>query len=419
MLCKAPQKHAAKRVNLPLFIAGCLAAVALINPAVAETRQQENTQTSGEFDQCLVELGETAVAAGVSRQTADQVMAGVEKVERVIELDRGQPEFTTTFADYLNRRVNQDRIQSGRELLKTHRQLLNRVSRETGVPAPYLLAFWGLETNFGSYFGKMSVPSSLATLACDQRRSQFFTRQWVAALQIIDEGAIPADQMEGSWAGAMGHVQFMPTVFLEHAVDADGDGKRDLWNSLPDAMMSAGRFLESMGWDGEYRWGREVRLPEDFDYSLSDGRKLPLTEWRSMGITDAFGQALAPADIKASLIVPTGHRGPAFLVYQNFGVIMGWNRSEFYAIAVGHLADRIAGAGGLQTPPPEDLPALSRQQIMDLQQVLEDQGYDPGPVDGILGSGTRNAIREFQKSNNLVADGYPGTRVLEVAGIEA
>ncbi len=187
-------------------------------------------------------------------------------------------------------------------MLAEHRELLNRVTAETGVPAPpYLAAFWGgLETNYGSYFGKMQVPSALATLACDARRSSFFAEQLIAALRIIDEGAIPADQMEGSWAGAMGHVQFMPTVFLKHAVDADGDGRRDLWNSLPDAMMSAGRFLQSMGWDGDYRWGgREVLLPDNFDFSLADGRRLALADWRKMGgITDAFGNRLANEPIE-------------------------------------------------------------------------------------------------------------------------
>ena len=394
---------------------GLLLSLAFI-PAAASTNNTENVSPA-DFAECLVRLERTAVEAGVSPKTASGVMAKVSHVDRVIELDRRQPEFTTTFADYLNRRVNDDRIQKGRQLLFTHRDLLNRVTRETGVPAPYLVAFWGLETNFGSYFGKMSVPDSLATLACDQRRSDFFTKQLVAALQIIDEGAIPADEMEGSWAGAMGHMQFMPTVFLKHAVDADGDGRRDLWNSLPDAMMSAGRFLESMGWDGDYRWGREVLLPDNFDFSLSDGRRLPLTEWRNMGIKDAFSRPLAQGDIKAKLIVPASHRGPAFLVYQNFDVIMGWNRSEFYAIAVGHLADRVAGAGRLAVPPPEDLRALSRDQVLKLQQMLADRSHYSGEIDGILGSGTRSAIREFQNANNMVADGYPGLKVLKSAGI--
>ena len=369
------------------------------------------------FAECKARLQEQAITAGVSSKTASEVMSEVKHLARVIELDRRQPEFTTTFADYLNRRVNDARVSKGRELLKEHQELLARVTRETGVPAPYLVAFWGLETNFGSYFGKMPVPSSLTTLACDPRRSTFFTEQLIAALRIIDEGAIPADQMEGSWAGAMGHVQFMPTVFLKHAVDADGDGRRDLWNSLPDAMMSAGRFLESMNWNGDYRWGREVLLPENFDYSLADGRRLPLKEWREMGITDAFGNALAREPIDAALVVPAGHRGPAFLAYDNFRVIMGWNRSEFYAIAVGHLADRIAGAGKLHYPPPVDAPALSRDNIISLQKALQQKGYEPGKPDGIMGPATRSAIRQFQAANNLVADGYPGEAVLAQLGI--
>lgn len=373
----------------------------------------------GGFAECKARLQEQAIAAGVSSETASEVMSGVQHLARVIELDRRQPEFTTTFADYLNRRVNDARVNTGRELLQEHQELLARVTRETGVPAPYLVAFWGLETNFGSYFGKMPVPSSLTTLACDPRRSTFFTEQLIAALRIIDEGAIPPDQMEGSWAGAMGHVQFMPTVFLKHAVDADGDGRRDLWNSLPDAMMSAGRFLESMNWDGDYRWGREVLLPENFDYSLADGRRLPLEQWREMGITDAFGKPLAREPINAALVVPAGHRGPAFLAYHNFRVIMGWNRSEFYAIAVGHLADRIAGAGKLQNPPPEDAPALSRANIINLQKALQQRGYEPGNPDGIMGPATRAAIRQFQAANNLVADGYPGESVLAALEIPA
>lgn len=396
-----------RRLSRGLLVSGFLSLLSL--PTIA---QDSAASTPAGFAECKARLQEQAIAAGVSSETASEVMARAEHLERVIELDRRQPEFTTTFADYLNRRVNDARISQGRELLKEHQDLLASVTRETGVPAPYLVAFWGLETNFGSYFGKMPVPSSLTTLACDPRRSSFFTEQLIAALRIIDEGAIPADQMEGSWAGAMGHVQFMPTVFLQHAVDADGDGRRDLWNSLPDAMMSAGKFLQSMNWNSDYRWGREVLLPDDFDYSLADGRRLPLEQWREMGITDAFGNPLAREPIDAGLVVPAGHQGPAFLAYDNFRVIMGWNRSEFYAIAVGHLADRIAGAGTLQNPPPEDAPALSRDNIISLQEALLEQGYEVGKPDGIMGPATRSAIRRFQAANGLIADGYPGETVL-------
>ncbi len=383
----------------------------LATPALAQTPPPED------FQECLARIEARAVEAGVSPETASRVLATAEHLERVIELDRRQPEFTTTFADYLNRRVTPERVEKGRALLAKHEELLARVHRETGVPAPYLVSFWGLETNFGSYFGKMPVPSSLATLACDPRRSAYFSGELISALRIIDEGAIDADQMEGSWAGAMGHVQFMPSVFLRYAVDADNDGRRDLWNSLDDAMMSAGNFLDSLGWKDDYRWGREVSLPEGFNYALADGRRLPLAQWRELGLTDALGNPLPDEEIEAALVVPAGHEGPAFLAYQNFRVIMGWNRSEFYAIAVGHLADRIAGAGGLQNPPPEDMPALSRDNIMALQQALNDKGYDAGKPDGILGPATRAAIRKYQQANNLVADGYPGENLFSKLGI--
>lgn len=394
--------------------AGILATLPLgVSASVADKATDQPVKVN-HFETCKADLQQQAVAAGVSAETARSVLAGAEYLERVIELDRRQPEFTTPFADYLNRRVNDTRIDKGRQLLTEHADLLQKVTRETGVPAAYLLSFWGLETNYGSYFGKMSVPSSLATLACDERRKTFFTRQLIAALQIVDEGAIKPEQMEGSWAGAMGHVQFMPTVFLEHAVDADGDGRRDLWNSLPDALMSAGQFLQSMGWDGDYRWGREVQLPDNFNFALADGSRKSLEQWNQLGVTDASGEPLAQEAIDAALIVPAGHRGPAFLAYHNFKVIMGWNRSEFYAIAVGHLADRIAGAGGLQNPPPVDAPTLSRDNIMQLQQQLEQRGYSAGTPDGIMGPATRAAIRQYQIANGLVADGYPGSQVLRV-----
>ncbi|WP_413785007.1 MULTISPECIES: lytic murein transglycosylase [unclassified Marinobacter] len=416
MLTKFARILPNRRMACHVSVSALLAISAL--PALAKVADNEAVLAAPDgFEECKLQLQEKAIAAGVSAKTAQEVMTGVKHINRVIELDRRQPEFTTTFADYLNRRVNDDRVSKGRVLIKEHSELLARVTEETGVPAPYLVAFWGLETNFGSYFGKMSVPDSLTTLACDPRRSTFFTEQLIAALRIIDEGAIPVEQMEGSWAGAMGHVQFMPTVFLKHAVDADGDGRRDLWNSLPDAMMSAGKFLQSMNWDGDYRWGREVLLPKNFDYSLADGRRLELSKWGELGITDAFGKPLAQEEITAALIVPAGHRGPAFLAYHNFKVIMGWNRSEFYAIAVGHLADRIAGAGMLQNPPPEDTPALSRDTVLELQAALNERGYDAGKPDGITGPATRSAIRKYQHAEGLIADGFPGQELLDRLGV--
>ncbi|MCK7542665.1 lytic murein transglycosylase [Marinobacter bryozoorum] len=408
-----PQRLRSGRISarLGLVTAGVLIASAAAAETPAVPQEPDN------FGQCLQDIEQRAVAEGVSPATASKVLADVEFLPRVIELDRRQPEFTTTFADYLGRRVSETRIEKGREMLEQHRDLLDRVSGQTGVPPAYLVAFWGLETNYGSYFGKMPVPSALATLACDQRRGRYFSGELVSALKILDEGAIEPERMEGSWAGAMGHVQFMPSVFLRHATDADGDGRRDLWDSVPDAMMSAGRFLESMGWDPGYRWGREVILPDNFDYALAGQGRRSLGQWSNLGITDVHGQPLADEPIKAKLVVPAGHRGPAFLAYDNFRVIMGWNRSEYYAIAVGHLADRIAGAGDLSNPPPEDAPTLSRDDVLQLQAALNERGFEAGTPDGIIGPKTRSAIRRYQVSAGLVADGFPGPELLDSLGV--
>lgn len=376
--------------------------------------------TAEEFQQCLATFTQKARAEGISQPVIDESLAQASLSSRVLELDRRQPEFTTTFADYFNARVNTQRIEQGRKLLAEHGDLLARIADQYGVPPQYLVAFWGLETNYGSFFGRMAVLDSLATLACDPRRSEYFSAELISALRILDEGSITAERMEGSWAGAMGHVQFMPSAFLRYAVDYDGDGRRDLWGSLPDAMASASNFLVALGWETGERWGREVRLPEDFAYSEAglDTRKA-LAEWRQLGVRRADGSPLPVVEgMDASLLVPAGHRGPAFLVYDNFSVIMRWNRSEFYALAVGHLADRINGAGGLHQPPPEDAPRLHRDQVISLQTRLNEEGFDVGEADGILGPATRRAISQYQKSHNMIADGFPGREVLTRLGVE-
>jgi len=359
-------------------------------------------------------------AAGISAEVSNDVLDNAQWIERVIELDRKQPEFTTTFSDYYNKRVTPARVDRGRELLQEHAGLLRSISDRYGVPAHYLVSFWGLETNFGSYLGKMAITDSLTTLACDDRRSQFFTAELISAMRIIEAGDASRESMIGSWAGAMGHVQFMPSAFLRYAVDGDGDGRRDLWGSIPDALASAGNFLSSLGWERGLRWGREVLLPAGFDYSQAtrDVTK-PLSDWSQAGVTDALGNRLPDIDLPASILVPGGAQGPAFIVYDNFDVIMRWNRSEFYALSVGRLADRIAGAGSLARPPPADGLRLSRQTVMTLQGHLNQLGYDSGTPDGILGSGTRRALRAFQRDRNLVADGYPSEQIIGAVAASA
>jgi len=360
-----------------------------------------------DFGQCVAGLQVRARAEGISAPVVDNVLGRVEKVERVIEYDRNQPEFTRTFADYYDRRVTEERVEQGRRLLAEHRGLLEDVQRRYGIPAHYLLSFWGLETNFGAYFGKIPTPDALATLACDPRRSSFFGDELMAALQIIDAGDITADRMLGSWAGAMGHMQFLPSVFLRYAIDGDGDGRRDLWGSVADAMYSAGNFLHGLGWQPGLRWGREAALPDDFDYALAGrSRSKPLSEWAAIGVTNAYGGALPPLDLSASVLVPSGHEGPAFLVYDNFDTIMRWNRSEYYAIAVGRLADRIAGGAPLTRPADTGTEPVTRDAVRQLQEDLAALGYDAGEADGIFGPATSRALSEFQKNRSLIADGH-------------
>jgi membrane-bound lytic murein transglycosylase B len=368
------------------------------DPAVPEER---------DFAQCVAELKQAALAADISPATVNGVMDQVEQVERVLELDRAQPEFTQTFADYFNRRVTEDRVSRGRELLERHRLLLEQIRSLTGVPPQYLVSFWGLETNFGGYLGKMAIPDSLTTLACDERRSRYFTGELISALRIIDSGDIAAADMNGSWAGAMGHVQFMPSAYLRYAVDHDGDGRRDLFNSTEDALASAGNFLAALGWQSGLRWGREVVLPENFDFELAwTGEARTLGAWRALGITDAFGTPLPEAPVEAVLRVPAGHKGPAFLTYQNFDVIMRWNRSVNYALSVGHLADRIAGGGRLHRPPPEDDLRFTTDDLKAIQFTLEALGFEPGVPDGRLGPNTRAAVSRFQAQQGLIPDGH-------------
>ncbi len=403
-----------RSMRIGLILTASLSLVAAI-PAHAGPAQSDPAQV--EFEQCKARLKTMAKTEGIDGPTVDQVLDAVQYNARVIELDQRQPEFTRTFGNYYQLRVTSSRVALGRALLANHIELLQRVRQQTGVPPHYLVAFWGLETNFGNIFGNMSVPDSLTTLACDPRRSEFFSTELMNALRIIEDGDIAAEKMQGSWAGAMGHVQFMPSAYLNYAVDGDGDGRRDLWGSIPDAMFSAGNFLQHLGWQAGIRWGREVILPENFDYALANtGQARPLSDWRALDITDVFEQPLAESDIATRLLVPSGHKGPAFVTYQNFDVIMGWNRSEYYALSVGRLADRIAGAGKLHNTPPDTDLKLSNELVLQLQQDLNTLGFEAGEPDGVAGPMTRSAVSRYQQSKGVIADGYLDTAILEAIG---
>ena len=388
---------------------GVVAAVCLLlaPPVFAEV-------TDTTFKSCLGALGERAINEGVNAAVVATMLEKTSRLERVVKLDRSQPEFTKTFSGYYVPRVTKKRVAQGRALYAKHQDLLNRLQREYGVPGHYLLAFWGLETNYGSYFGSIPTMDALATLACDQRRSAFFSEEFLSALKIISAGDIKREQMRGSWAGAIGNMQFLPSVFLKYAVDGDGDGKRDLWGSLPDSLASAANFLRGIGWHTELRWGREVSLPAEFDYSLTGrDRTRTLQEWVRLGITDVNGDAMPQLDIQAAILVPSGHLGPAFLTYDNFDVIMRWNRSEYYAISVGRLADRIAGAGKLTRDATIDGEPITVEKVRWLQESLTLLGYDAGEADGIFGPATRRALSNFQKANNMIADGFIDAEALQ------
>ena len=370
------------------------------------------------FNVCKQNLQQSALEAGITPAIAEQVFANIKYQPRVIELDRSQPEFVQTFPGYFSKRVNDWRINKGRHLAGEHKELLQDLVKQYGIPAQYLLAFWGLETNFGGYKGKMPVLDSLATLACDPRRSTFFTRELLTAVKLLEEQSLEQEKMVGSWAGAMGHTQFMPSAYANYAIDGDGDGQINLWDSEADALTSAANFLSQLGWQPGFRWGREVKLPGGFDYSLLGySKRRTVTDWNELGVTRASGDTLGSSDMNAYLVMPAGHEGPTFLAYPNFRVIMRWNNSEFYAIAVGRLADRIAGDGELVASLPP-LPNYRRDDIKAMQEQLNQKGIDVGGADGILGPATREGIREFQRRSDMIADGFPSLAVMQALGIE-
>jgi membrane-bound lytic murein transglycosylase B len=355
-----------------------------------------------------------AAAAGISMDTLHTALADIAPITRVLELDRRQPEFTQTFWTYMDKRVTPERVARGRALLVEHKDLLDAVRRRYGVQPRFLVAFWGLESNFGDFTGGFPVIGALATLAYDERRSAFFRSQLLDALKIVDEGHIAAAEMTGSWAGAMGQVQFIPSTFVRYAVDNDGDGRRDIWHTLPDVFASAANYLSRIGWRGDETWGREVRLPADFDWDLASLKvRKPIAEWQRLGVRRADGSDLPKADMAGAIVLPAGHKGTAFLVYGNFDSILTWNRSILYALAVGHLADRLVGKGPLLAERPAHDRPLSRAEVEEIQSLLARLGFDPGTPDGVLGAKTRAALRAYQRQSDLAPDGYPTPEVLQ------
>ena len=367
---------------------------------------------SQSFEDFLNQVRKTATEQGVSKATIDKAFFGLTPNLDILKSDSAQAEFNQNFWHYVNKRVSQVRLNNGNDTLKQNASLLNKTSQKYGVPAYVLVAFLGLESNYGNYMGNENLVRSLATLAYDPRRSGFFTKEFIALLKLIDKNTIPLDA-KGSWAGAMGAVQFMPTNVIAYGVDANNDGKVNLWNDKEDIYASAANFLKKLGWKKGEKWGREASIPKNFDYRLTGlETKRTVNEWASLGVLRGNGSRLPKSNFKASLIVPMGHRGPAFLVYRNFDTILGWNRSILYALSVAYLSDRLNGNGKL-TAKSIDEPLLSKVDVLQIQNTLNLLGYNTGTPDGMVGPKTRQATRMFQSDIGLIADGYVGYELFQ------
>ena len=365
------------------------------------------------FPEWLEEFQQEAIEKGIPKEFLNISMRGLHPIKRVVELDRRQPEFTLTFWRYLNNAINEKRINKGKEMLVRHRLILEKISNRYGVAPRFIAAFWGLESNYGEHTGIFSVIGAVATLAHDKRRSSFFRTQLLAALKIMSRGDVDY-RIKGSWAGAMGNFQFIPTTYNDFAIDADDDGRRDMWNSYPDMFASAANYLSKSGWEKDWTWGREIKLPDSFELELSGlNIRKPLSFWRTLGVLRMDGHSLPNIEKQASIILPAGYNGPAFLVYNNFRTILAWNRSTLYAIAIGHLADRLIGGKPFKSKRPKIELRLSRNNIKDLQHLLMALGYKVGGSDGIVGPKTRISIKAYQKKNLLPADGFPTMELLE------
>ena len=399
--------------TLPLAPAQPAPVVTLPIPSTDASPEIQPLQS---FAQWQAGFRQQALQAGITPAIFDRAFIGVTPDMDVIKADRSQPEFSRPVWEYIEGALSPLRVRNGKKLLDQHADLLSQLEQRYGVDRNVLVSVWGMESNFGQFQGSKSVIRSLATLAYEGRRPAFAQAQLIAALQILQNGDIQPDAMLGSWAGAMGQTQFIPTTYNTHAVDFDGDGRRDIWKSSADALASTAHYLQSSGWKRGEPWGFEVQVPGNFDYWLADGSlRKSVAEWQQLGVTLPAG-ARAPAgteQLSAALLLPAGAGGPAFLVLDNFRAILKYNNSSSYALAVSLLAERFDNSGFIRGSWPKgDLP-LSRSERIELQQLLSARNYDAGTADGIIGANTRKAIRSAQQAQGWPADGYPTHKLLE------
>lgn len=393
---------------------GLFAALAIVGSIILSASQMGPSHASG-FDRFVANLWPEAQRAGVSRSTFDRAFRGVRPDPEIIERAESQPEFIQPIWEYLDRRLTERRIGEGRTMRRQHARLLRDMEGRYGVEGDILVSIWGLESNYGDNRGDKYVIEALATLAYTGSRKRFGRSQLIAALKILEKGDISRNEMMGSWAGAMGHTQFIPTTYEAYAVDWTGDGRRDVWRSHADALASAASYLSRMGWKKGLRWGWEVTLPRGFDYGLTGlGTRKSIADWTKLGVRPARGGRFGEWAPQSSVIAPAGAGGPAFLVTQNFRTIMRYNNAVSYALSVGLLADRIAGGKPLVKEWPRDaLPLSTEEQRRSLQTLLNKRGYDAGTVDGLVGPRTERAVKDAQRDIGWEPDGYPTTQLLE------
>ncbi len=366
------------------------------------------------FHDCIERLWPAAARRGVSRASFATYTAALTPDLRIMDLLDGQPEFTKSFWDYLDLLVNDARIGQGRALLEQYRATFDAVERAYGVDRHVIAAIWGVETNYGTLGGERPVIRSTATLACIGRRQNYFREEFLSALEILQRGDVRPGRLVGSWAGAFGPTQFMPTAFKKYAVDFDHDGRRDVVDSVPDIIASTANNLKKDGWVSGQTWGYEVVVPANFNFLLADrAQMMTIRDWERYGLARPGGKPFPRPDDRAFLLIPAGVQGPGFLMLPNFRVIMKYNPAEAYALAIGHLADRLRGAEPFAQSWPRYERVLSRDERLELQQLLARHGYDVGEPDGHLGAKTRAAIRDFQARIGQVPDGFASAVVLD------
>ncbi|HEY2008842.1 MAG TPA: lytic murein transglycosylase [Rhizomicrobium sp.] len=378
--------------------------------------------TSGnpKFDAFLAEARQTALAQGITSETFDAATAGIAPVPSIAAMNANQPEFSKPVWSYLDSAVSARRIADAKIMLARYGDVLARIEASSGVPKEILVAIWGMETDYGADTGGFNLFSALATLAYDGPRADYARPEFTAALRLYQEQHYPLSEMVASWAGAFGQTQFTPTTFFKYAADGDGDGRIDLWTSAPDALASSARLLSDQGWKKGEPWGYEVRLPKDFPYEDADtDTQKTVTEWRAMGVSTVDGALLPQSDDSAGIYLPAGAHGPAFLVLHNFSIILKYNNAASYALAVGLLADRMAGETPVKHAWPREERPLSRTERIQFQTDLARLGFDAGTPDGVLGRKSRAALRHYQKSKGLVADGFATASLLAILDKDA